>query len=211
MHVVECFMGLFSSRMNFSVIKSYLICSSLLLLCAECIVSFSIHRELMYADQLLLLLAYAFNLLALLNKYRPITFLTFLSTSVLVSLSILSEKTHPMTLWYTLVGVAVVISIFALTYPFRKHLPPLSNFIGQMHRSNTFNFLLLIMGLSIIGMPGLGVFYVWSKLEHVLITVYPNHLLLVYVLLTLNTIVFFRFYYINFLGKHDLMKQIKIS
>jgi NADH:ubiquinone oxidoreductase subunit 5 (subunit L)/multisubunit Na+/H+ antiporter MnhA subunit len=209
MHVVESFMGIFSSRMNSSVIKSYLICSSLLLFSAECIAWFSIHKELMYTDQLLLLLAYAFNLLALLNKYRPINFITFLSTSVLVSLSILSEKIHPMTLWYALAGVVVIISIFALTYQFRKRLPPLSNFIGQMYRSNRLNFLLLITGLSIIGMPGLGVFYIWSKLEHALITVYPNHLLLVYVLLTLNTIVFFRFYYVNFLGKHDLMKQIK--
>lgn len=209
MYGVECFMGLFSSRINFFVIRTYLICSSLLLLFAELIAYFSARSELIYTDQLLLLLAYLLNLLAFLNKYRPKTFLAFLSASVLVSLIILSEKIYPMTLWFAIVGILVMVSVFSLTDRFRRHLPPVANFIGQMHRSNSFNFLLLIMGLSIVGMPGLGIFYIWSRLEHVLVTGYPNQLLLVYVLLTLNTIVFFRFYYVNFLGKHDLMEEIK--
>lgn len=209
MNAVESFMGLFSSRINSSVLKSYLLCSSFLLLCCEMIAYFSPQRGFMFTDHLLLLLAYSLNLLALLNKYRPATFLAFLSSSVCISLIILSEKIYPTSLLFAIIGIMLMITLFALTYRLRKHLPQGRNFMGQRHRSNGFNFLLLILGLSIIGMPGLGIFYVWSGLEHALINVYPNQLLLVYVLLTLNTILFFRFYYVNFLGKHDLMKHIE--
>lgn len=209
MNGVENFMGLFSSRINALVVKSYVIYSLLLLISIELFTTLALDRKLLFIDAALLALAYALNVLALLNKYRPWTFFAALTTSVMVSLLILADKLYPVLVWSGFIAIMIMIYITVMTYRFRTQLQPTANFMGQMHQSSGLNFLLLIIGLSIIGMPGLGIFFIWTRLEHALIHFYPSLILVVYLLLTLNTIVFFRFYYVNFLGKHDILKQIK--
>ncbi len=206
---VESFMGLFSSRMNALVVKSYIFYSLAFIFLIE-LITFSLGRKLIIMDELLLALAYVLNILAMMNKYRPWVFYVALTASVMTSLLILSDKLYPVLIWSAVISTVIMLYILIMTYLLRDRLQQTANFMGQMHQSSGINFILFILGLSIIGMPGLGIFFVWIRLEHALMNVYPGTLLSVYVLLSLNTIVFFRFYYVNFLGKYDVLKQIKL-
>ncbi len=209
MHHVENFMGLFSSRMNALVVKAYIFYSLAFIFFIE-LITFTLGRKLFLMDELLLILAYVLNILAMINKYRPWVFYISLTASVMTALLMLSDKLHPILVWSEVITTGIMLYILIMTYLKRDRLQQTANFMGQMHQSSGINFLLFILGLSIIGMPGLGIFFIWVRLEHALINFYPGLILSVYVLLSLNTIVFFRFYYVNFLGKYDVLKQIKL-
>ena len=206
---VENFMGLFSSRINALVVKAYIFYSLSFIFFIE-LMTFTLGRKFFLMDELLLALAYALNILAMINKYRPWIFFVALTASVMISLLILADKLYPILVWGAVFATMIMFYILILDYQLRNKLQQTANFMGQMHQSNGINFLLFILGLSIIGMPGLGIFFIWIELEHALINFYPGLILSAYALLSLNTIVFFRFYYVNFLGKYDALKQIKL-
>ncbi len=209
MNQIESFMGLSSSRINRSVLSSYIFYSLSILLIIEIITVLFFGRKLLLIEELLILAAYCLNIMALINKYRPTLFFISIAASVIAALMILAEKIYPFLEWTLAASLLMIIYLGIMAYKQKGLLRPTENFKGQMHQSDWINFLLLILGFSIIGMPGLGTFFIWTKLEHALVPFYPGLILVAYTILSLNTIVFFRFYYVNFLGKHDELKQIK--
>jgi len=215
MNIIENFMGLYSSRVTAKTIKSYVFYSLLTIIFVESMTVSFLNQKISIRDEVLLILGYLLNILAFTRKYNPKHCFLLMTSSVFVTVMILAEKVFPalmfdISIYIALYGISIA---YVLHQSYRKKLldQNATNFKGRIYQSTSLNLLLLISGLSIVGMPGLGMFFIWESLEHALVHSCPGLIINAYVLLALNTIVFFRFYYANFLGKQDALKQFHAS
>lgn len=213
-HGIELFLGLHNSRTKISAIKCYLLISLAIFFIFELCIYFLLPIKIGLFDESLLLLGLGFNFIATLYKYRPAHFFIAIIASTLTVFTLLFEHIHQITLrieWIFLILLAYFI-IDLLTNGIRIMNP--INFSGRFFKSIKTNIFILIIGISVIGIPGLTSYIIWERLEHELLPYYPNLIMEGFFILALNTVLFFRFYYSNFLGKriptahHETIKRI---
>ena len=203
--VIESFMGLYSYRSNFRGIIAYAFCSITLLLIVHVTSSlvFYGYINILNSANAILLFAYLFNLLALMNKYDPKLF--FVSLSISVSLTLFALLPHTL-LTTSLLNLLVFLigSYFVYLFVTNKSVRHTRVYYeGRQKQSTSWNVAILVLGLSITGVPGLGSFILWEQIGHSIVHSHPAIIIDGFCLLTLNMLVFFRFYYSNYLGTVD--------
>lgn len=198
---IELFLGLHNSRTKTSAIRNYLLISLSMFFMFELCIYFLLHIKVGLLDESLLLLGLGFNFIATLYKYRPLHFFIIILTSTCTVFTLLFEHLHQTTLhieWAFMLILAYFLYDL-LTKGITNNKP--INFSGRLFQSTKTNVIILIIGISIIGIPGLTSYIIWERLEHELLPYYPNLIMEGFFILALNTVLFFRFYYANFLGK----------
>ncbi len=200
---IELFLGLHNSRTRKKSIQNYLIISLSLFILFEICIYFLLHIQVGVFDESLLLLGLGFNFIATLYKYRPFYFFTVLLASTMTIFTILFEHLHHSVLdleWVFI--IAMIYFIFDLLIH-GVRIESQMNYTGRFYRSSLSNLLVLFIGVSVIGIPGLTSYIIWERLQQKLLPYYPNLIMEGFFILALNTILFFRFYYANFLGKQS--------
>lgn len=206
-HVIELFLGLNTSRINIQSLKHYIYPSVIIFLSIEVITSYIMHKSISLFDESLFLVSLSLNFIALVNKYRPAIFFAALSTSMATVICILYGKITNNTIYtdYILMVIFGALIIYSIKNPFPQSYE--QNYNGVRSKSSLNNLIILFIGFGIIGIPGIGSFILWERLEHQLISISPNLLVNCFFIITLNTLIFFRFYYANYLGKHEVDLQ----
>lgn len=200
-HGIELFLGLHNSRTKTNTIRNYLFISLAMFFIFELCIYFILHIKIGLFDESLLLLGLSFNFIATLYKYRPVHFFIVILASTLTVFTLLFEHIHQRALhieWLFLMLLGYFV--FDLFTNGIKVYKPI-NFSGRFFTSVKTNIMILITGISVIGIPGLTSYIIWERLEHELLPYYPNLIMEGFFILALNTVLFFRFYYANFLGK----------
>lgn len=212
--LIQKFLGLHSAKANKSAIKYYILVSLSLLFILESIIYYSLKIGVTITDETILLSSFALNIIAMLYKYRPIKFFIALSSSTIAIFTVLIDHanftfTIPSWVFLTVIGYF----IFDIYFKNGTLSENSINYNGRMFTSSVINAIVLFLGISLIGVPGLMSFIIWESLEHLVVATYPNLIMYGFFIMALNTIVFFRFYYINFLGykfskeTYDAVKQ----
>lgn len=200
-HCIALFLGLHNSRSRLNSIQMYLLISLSLFFIFELSIYFLLHIKMGVLDESLLLLGLGFNFIATLYKYRPIHFFIVILASTCTIFTILFEHIHSTMLhleWiFILAMIYFIVDLFIHGIKIDKPI----NYSGRMYKSSLSNLFILIIGISLIGIPGLTSYIIWERLEHELLPYYPNLIIEGFFILALNTVLFFRFYYANFLGK----------
>lgn len=213
-HSIELFLGLHNSRARIHSIRNYLVISLAVFLIFETSIYYLLHIKTNFLDESLLLLGLIFNFVATLYKYKPRQFFIIIFASTLTVFTALFEHIHQVSLYlewlfFFILGY-FLIDLWRYGITVYKPL----NYSGRFYTSPKMNSLILILGISIIGIPGLTTYIIWERLEQQLMPFYPNLIIEGFFILALNTILFFRFYYTNFLGKRmqithsELIKRI---
>ncbi|OGV27705.1 MAG: hypothetical protein A3F18_00500 [Legionellales bacterium RIFCSPHIGHO2_12_FULL_37_14] len=211
---IELFLGLYNSQTRKHSIRNYLIISlSLFILFEICIYCF-LHLKVGIFDESLLLLGLGFNFIATLYKYKPLHFFAVLCASTITIFTTLFEHLHNFTLHLEL-GFFIVMFYFIVDLIIHGiRLEARFNYTGRFYKTPFYNLLVLFVGISVIGIPGLTSYIIWERLQQELLPYYPNLIMEGFFILALNTIIFFRFYYANFLGKqaetqhYEVIKRI---
>ncbi len=201
MHSIELFLGLPNSRTKSNSVRNYFFISLSLYTMIEGLIYSLLKIEVNFADEMLLLLALSFNFIATLYKYRPFYFFTLILISTLAVFTVLFEHLQGAALhveWLYLIFTAyfcfhLLSSNISTTHPV--------NYTGRLYKSTKINILIFITGISLIGIPGLTSYMIWEHLESKLLPHYPNLIVSGFFILALNTVLFFRFYFANFLGQ----------
>lgn len=206
-HIIELFLGFQSSRICNVSLRGYIFPTLFCFLLLELITSHFTHKTVGIFDEGMLVLSYLFNVLALFNKYKPWLFFASLIASMACLFSVLFDKVLPYVVYLDL-GLIVLFAVL-LVSSISKYLPSMDtqNYTGIHADASNSSILVLLLGFAIVGIPGLGSFVLWEHLEAELISIKPDLLIDCFFLVTLNTIVFFRFYYATYLGKHRPDKQ----
>ncbi|TAL59904.1 MAG: hypothetical protein EPN84_10390 [Legionella sp.] len=213
-HIIELFLGLHNSRSRLTSIKNYLVISLSIFFIFEMSIYYLLHIKIGFFDESLLLLGLGFNFIATLYKYKPLQFFINIFASTFTVFTVLFEHIHQVSLYLEwcflfLLGY-FLIDLWRHGVTVYKPI----NYSGRFYTSAKMNILILIIGISLIGIPGLTSYIVWEHLEQQLMPFYPNLIIEGFFILSLNTILFFRFYYTNFLGKrmqtthYELIKRI---
>ncbi len=116
-------------------------------------------------------------------------------------------------LWYSVFMIVLAIAfvviafytVYALSQDDEKH----TNYTARLSRSPLTNLLLFILGLTIVGVPGLGTFVGWEYLVHHTAAIAPYVVLKGFFILKVNTILVFLFYFSNFLGFPEHKVQMR--
>ncbi len=211
---IESFMGLSASRINRHSLMSYVLYSLCLFLMVDAVAYYAFHQELsfLFGESYLFIIAYVFNVLAMLNKYHQSLFFVSLLASIAATLSALAEVIYPQLIYLNIIYVALIIYLLVKVCQNKLIQNGTTNYTGMAQKNARYNMLVLIAGMAIIGAPGLGSFIIWERLGHLVITVRPSLIIDGFCILTLNMIVFFRFYYANYLGSaNELAKYEAIE
>lgn len=203
MHCVDQFLALNTSYVNKRAMLTYVTVSFLTYLTIEGAVFTFSYENISYLDEMMLLLAYLFNILAMVNKYKPKFFFVALSLSVFVTFDVFLDNLYPRFVLFDITMPVVFLLLLFLSLKRQKNIVNRLNYSGRIRTTSFFSYFILLAGLAIVGIPGLGSFFAWSRLEHFFMTKKPGLIIQAFLLLTLNTVVFFRFYYANYLGKYD--------
>ncbi len=83
-----------------------------------------------------------------------------------------------------------------------------SSYTAKLSRSPSANLLLFALGLSIVGVPGLGIVLAWEYLIHYTAQVAPFMVVKGFFILKLDTLLVFLFYFSNFLGFPEHKVQV---
>lgn len=216
-NLIENFIGLYSSRVIKKTIKSYTFYSLIAIIIVAAVTVYILNYKISMQDGMLFIIAYILNLFAFSNKYDPKLFFLLMTSSIFITLTVLAEKIFPILIYSLWIYVPVLAYGLYLAYRKNSNIDYLlldqniKNFTGRIYKSTTMNMLILFLGLSNIGIPGFGIFFIWGHIEHALLHIYPGLIINAYVLLSLNTILFFRFYYSNYLGKQEVLNQFYAS
>lgn len=209
--VVDNFMGLASTRLTVTDIKAYVVYSLVMLVCINGALVYYLNPIVSPEVPMLLIMAYILNVLSLINKYNPRLFFYSLTASVFASVTILMARIIPVLNYSVYLYFFVIVMVLVYTYKTKPFQQKGVKFSGLFHQSTAINMWILILGLSVTGMPGLGGFFLWERFFHALKYTEPALIISTFVLLTLDTIVFFRFYYASVLGKYDFIKQFEAT
>lgn len=205
---IQKFLGLHSSKASTIATKHYILFSLSFFLLLEIIVYYTLNMKATILDEIILLSSFVLNIIAILYKYNLKKFFIALLSSTIAIFTVLIDNagfSYTIPAWIFL----IIISLFIIDIFYFKgnKADNIINYNGRMYTSNIINYIILFLGISIIGVPGLLSFIIWENLEHLLIKTYPHLIIDGFFIMALNTIVFFRFYYINFLG-YKFSKQI---
>lgn len=212
--IIQKFLGLHSSRANKTAIKHYILVSLTLFLLLEITIYYSLKIGFTLLDETILFSSFALNVIAIIYKYNPVKFFTALLGSTIAVFTVLIDHanfSYSIPSWFFISLIAYFI--FDIYYKNGNNAENLTNYNGRIYESSMINAIVLFVGISLIGVPGLISFIIWENLEHLVIATYPNLIIYGFFIMTLNTIVFFRFYYANFLGykvtkeTYDAVKQ----
>lgn len=198
---IQRFLGLHSSRSNKTIIKHYITVSLSIFFVLELSIYYSLKISLTVLDETILLSAFALNVIAMLYKYNPTKFFIALLGSTLAIFTVLLDHINfTYTIAYWLFIVLIIFFTIDILYFSGNKVKNSINFNGRIYTSSVMNTFVLFVGISLIGVPGLISFIIWDNLEHILVKSHPNLIMDGFYIMALNTIVFFRFYYVNFLG-----------
>lgn len=211
---IQRFLGLHSSRANKTAIKHYIYVSFFLFLILELTIYNSLKIGLTVLDETVLLAAFVLNVIAIIYKYNPVKFFTALLASTMAIFTLLIDHAN---ISFTIPSwcfiILIIYFIFDIYFKNGSNASNLINYSGRIYTSRMINAIVLFIGISIIGVPGLVSFIIWENLEHLIVATYPNLIMYGFFIMALNTIAFFRFYYANFLGykfskeTYDTVKQ----
>jgi NADH:ubiquinone oxidoreductase subunit 5 (chain L)/Multisubunit Na+/H+ antiporter, MnhA subunit len=159
-------------------------------------------------DKLLLSLAVGFSILCFCNirKIRMffVTLVCSAWTVALVQEEQLIKHVDSTNQWYwvfvIVLAIAFVVIAFYSVYVPSEGNEKYTSYTAKLSRSSLTNALLFILGLTIVGVPGLGTFVGWEYLVHHTVTIAPYVVLKGFFILKVNTVLVFLFYFSNFLG-----------
>jgi NADH:ubiquinone oxidoreductase subunit 4 (subunit M) len=208
---IESFMGLSASRVNRQSLIPYILYSLCLFLMVDAVAYYAFHQELsfLFSEVYLFICAYIFNVLAMLNKYHPRLFFVSLLGSITATFSSLAEVIYPQLTFLNIIYVGLIVYLLLSIYQNKPLQRNKVNYVGMAKKSSLYNIWVLIIGMAVIGAPGLGSFIIWERLGHLIITIRPSLIIDGFCILTLNMIVFFRFYYANYLGSANELEKYK--
>lgn len=200
--IIQTYLGLHSSRMSYKSIRVYLSVSLLVFVGFEFATYNVFENKITIFDELLLLVAFAFNVFAMMYKYQPAKFFVALCASIFAIFTLLIEHINSNHTIIDALFISLVIFFginLARTFPAGAERV---NYRAATFKSDHANFLILLFGLSLVGIPGLFTFTIWEHIEDHLIHSSPDLIIDAFVIMAMNTIVFFRFYYANYLGEN---------
>ncbi|MDP3559157.1 MAG: proton-conducting transporter membrane subunit [Legionellaceae bacterium] len=206
-HCIEWFLGLHNTRAHVKATRNYLLNSLLCFLLFEFCIYTLLHIKISLQNEVLFLLGISFNVLSTLFKYKPIYFFMAISASTLTVFTILFNQLHASALPFEWLYFFFMLTLLYQLLPHKKKESLSLNYTGKLFHSTAANLIILIVGISLLGIPGLTSYLIWERLEHQLLPHSPDLIINGFFILALNTIVFFRFYYSNFLGKPTFANQ----
>ncbi len=167
-------------------------------------------------DEILLALAVGFCVLCLYNIRKVGMFFTALACSAatvgIEHTLLLAKHTDASNLLYwislTVIAVAFVGIVFYTAYTFSNGNGNHPSYTAKLSRTPLSNLLLFALGLSIVGVPGLGIVLAWEYLIHYASPIEPFMVVKGFFILKLNTLLVFLFYFSNFLGFPDHKVQV---
>lgn len=167
-------------------------------------------------DEILLALSMGFSVLCLYNIRRVgMFFTTLICSAATVGIEhtlLLAKLTDASNLLY-LISLIVIASAFAgivfyTAYTFSNSNESYSSYTARLSRSPLSNLLLFAIGLSIVGVPGLGIVLAWEYLIHCTALVSPYMVVKGFFIIKVDTLLVFLFYFSNFLGFPDQKVQV---
>ena len=167
-------------------------------------------------DEILLALAVGFCVLCLYNIRKVGMFFTVLACSAatvgIEHTLLLVKHTDASNLlyWISLIVIAVAFVgiVFYTAYTFSNGNENHLSYTAKLSRTPLSNLLLFALGLSIVGVPGLGIVLAWEYLIHYASPIEPFMVVKGFFILKLNTLMVFLFYFSNFLGFPDHKVQV---
>ncbi len=199
---IQGFLGLHTTSLSTKSLINYFLTTLSFFIIFEIFIYFLFRIPISFFDELLFMVAFGFHIIAIIHIVNPVRFFISLSASTLAVFQVLLQHTfieiHPISfLYFLLLGYFIMELVISR---FTKHSREVRDI--QSSRSNFFKICLLAVGISLVGIPGLLSFIVWENLEHVLLKKAPDIITDGFSIMALNTILFFRFYFINYLGSN---------
>jgi len=159
-------------------------------------------------EELILVLAVGFCVLSFYNIRRVVMYFVTLACSAwlvgLVQGLELIKNIDAKHLWSCVSVIALAIVFVGLAcysaYASSHNNKKQTNFTAQLYRTPLVNALLFLLGLAIVGVPGLGTFVGWEQLVQNVAPISPHTVVKGFFILKLNTVLVFLFYFSNFLG-----------
>lgn len=169
-----------------------------------------------HKDEILLALSVGFSVLCLYNIRKVGMFFTTLACSVstigIEHALLLSRYLDASNLlyWVAVIVLAVVFAglAFYSSYTFSNGIENHPSYTARLSRSPLMNLLLFAIGLSIVGVPGLGIVLAWEYLIHYTAQVSPHIVVKGFFIIKVDTLLVFLFYFSNFLGFPDHKVQV---
>ncbi len=167
-------------------------------------------------DEILLALSVGFSVLCLYNIRRVgMFFTTLICSAATIGIEhtlLLAQHTNASNLLY-LISLTVIASVFAgivfyTAYTFSNTNGNYPSYTAKLSRSPLANLLLFALGLSIVGVPGLGIVLAWEYLIHYTAQVSPYMVVKGFFIIKVDTLLVFLFYFSNFLGFPDHKVQV---
>jgi NADH:ubiquinone oxidoreductase subunit 5 (subunit L)/multisubunit Na+/H+ antiporter MnhA subunit len=154
------------------------------------ILSLNILHESLYIvrDELIVMTALGCTFAAFHNLKKTAWFLLLICASMaLLYLSLLGQIFEKIATFEWLI---LIIAGISLIIGFQKHKDS-----SHMHYSKREGLLILILGLCIVGIPGLAGHFLWENIVHVVAFISPHLVLSSFFVMSLNTVLFIMFYY----------------
>lgn len=167
-------------------------------------------------EELILVLAVGFCVLSFYNIRRIAMYFVTLACSAwsagLVQALELIRNAHAQHLWSCVSVITLAIGFVGLAcysaYLSANNNEKQASFTAHLYRTPLSNVLLFLLGLTIVGMPGLGSFLGWEHLVHYAAPLAPHTVVKGFFILKLNTILVVLFYFSNFLGLPERKVQV---
>ena len=208
MAFVDNFSGINEKQINSRNLMKFFSCGLFVLVILEVSITWGMGFSIWYVDYLFIFLAFLSSILALYNKYIPPLFFSSLLLSLAIIIDLLLEKLIPELEYFNIIYLILMCYILFKGYKIHHaRLEPLK-FHAQLPTSDQFNFIILVLGFSLVGIPGLMTFFVWEHLQHSVLNLAPGDIINGFALLSFNTIVFFRYFYSNYLGSEKKLAKV---
>lgn len=209
MTFIDNFSGVNEQKITLRNLFKFANCALLLMICVEGVINFGMNFGIDPIDYGFIILSYLCVILALYNKFKPRLFFPSMLLSLAIIIDLLLEKILPELYYFNAVYLILFLILIYKSYASHRQRPP--NLGGREQASSRLSFVVLIVGFSLVGIPGLITFFAWEHLQHYVIQIAPGDIINGFALLSLNTIVFFRFYYSNYLGSEKRLTKVKAT
>ncbi len=167
-------------------------------------------------DEILLALAVGFCVLTFYNIRKVVMFFVTLACSAatvgIEHSLVLARHTDASNLlyWVSLIIITIVFAglAFFSVYTFSGVNEYQPSYKAKLSRTTLTNLLLFALGLSIVGVPGLGIVLAWENLVHYTAQIEPFMVVKGFFIIKLDTLLVFLFYFSNFLGFPEHKAQV---
>ena len=154
-----------------------------------------LHETLYIWDELIVIAALCCTFSAFHNLKKTAWFLLLICGSMgLLYLSLLGHIFEKIAAFEWLILIVACISLIA---GFQKHKDS-----SHLHYSKREGLLILILGLGIVGIPGLAGHFLWENMVHLVAFISPHLVLSSFFVMSLNTVLFIMFYYQYLMRPH---------